>query len=389
MGRPRTAVGAHGEIRVIGYTDASRNEKVAEGQRAAVYVARTRYRDTDGRNRLVEASAATKARATTALKQKLTERQRIVSNGSMRSNMSVGRAADFWLTTLEGQELAEGTRRLYQGNVRRYVHGSSIEHLTLSEVNNVATLEKWLKTIADSSGNGAAKGARSVLGNTLSLAVRYGVLNHSALREAKTPKASAKKKAERDPDRVFTPEELTHLLEVAETHATARNHDLTDLFHFLAGTGVRINEALTMRWSDLDLAKGRVHIRGTKTEFSDRHLYLSERLVVRLTERHQRLTESGQQEPHGSHVVFHSPGTNDRTKPRNRDNLLKRLRVVFDAAGATWATSHTFRHGVITRIVEAGHDIGLAADQAGHSDLRTTQAYIGRKRDTRVLAGVL
>lgn len=394
MGRPRTEVGTHGKITVTGYADAERTKRIPEGSRAkaATWVARTRFRDRDGRARLVEAGGATKGKAETALKAKLLDRQQTVSNGSLRSDLSVGAAADVWLATLEGAELAEGSRNLYAGNVARYVKGSEIEHLTLREANNVGTLERWLKTVADEHGNGAAKGARSVLSGTFALAVRYGVLPHNALKDTRTPKATVAKEATRDPDRAFTQAEVDHLLTVAETNLTATKHDLADVLHFLAGTGVRINEALCLRWEDLNLGTGEVHIRGTKTEFSDRHLHLSARLCQRLSDRLDRLkaqdAETGLRVA-GTGVVFHSPGTLDREKPRNRDNAIKQIRRVLDAAGLTWATSHTFRHTVITKIVEAGHDVGLAADQAGHSDLRTTSAYIGRKRSTKALADVL
>ena len=43
-----------------------------------------------------------------------------------------------------------------------------------------------------------------------------------------------------------------------------------DLIAFLAGTGARIDEARRVRWQDINLERGRVYLRGTKSETSDR-----------------------------------------------------------------------------------------------------------------------
>lgn len=380
MGRPRTPVGQAGRITVTG--------------KAGAYTARARFRDSDGRSRLVEASGTTKGKAETRLKAKLKDRQASVSSGEWRPDMTVGAAVEKWLAdVMPDRRLSETSRALYVGNARRYITGSQLEHLTLAEANRVATLEGWLRRIVNGHGKGAAKGARSVLSHVLATAVRYDALPSSAMRDTKTPTAATPKTANRDADRAFTPAERDHLLAVADTHPAAIKYDVVDLLHFLAGTGVRITEALAVRWDDVDLATGELHVRGTKTEFADRHLHmpgwLTERLSARLEGLRAQDRDSGVVGLAGRGVVFHSPGTADRDKPRNRDNAIKKIRTVMDAAGMPWATSHTFRHTVITRIVEAGHDIGMAADQAGHSDLRTTTAYIGRKRSTAALRDVL
>ena len=196
----------------------------------------------------------------------------------------------------------------------------------------------------------------------------------------------------RQTDRSFTESERLRLLSVIDRHPSARRLDLVDLMAYMIGTGVRISEALGQRWEDVALDTGAVHVRGTKTRFSDRVIYLPDWLRERLAARLVRLRREGLHDgtpPTGADVVFHSPGTGDRTRPRNRDNAIKRIRHILDDAGFEWATSHSFRHTAITRILEAGFDIGIAADHAGHADVRTTQAYIGRKRDTSLAARAL
>jgi integrase len=42
----------------------------------------------------------------------------------------------------------------------------------------------------------------------------------------------------------------------------------------LTFAGLRIGEALALKWSDLDLANGTLRVRGTKTDAADRTVYL-------------------------------------------------------------------------------------------------------------------
>jgi integrase len=66
-----------------------------------------------------------------------------------------------------------------------------------------------------------------------------------------------------------------------------------DLVAFLAGTGVRIDESRCLRWDQVDLDTGRVYVRGTKSETSDRWLNLPDWLVTRLASRTERDGQDG------------------------------------------------------------------------------------------------
>ena len=318
------------------------------------------------------------------------------------AELTVIAAARLWLAQIERDDFAEATVRQYRGSLARYVERHEIAGMTLAQANNVPTLETWLREIAEQRGLGAAAGARKVLRGTIALAVRYGVLPTNAFGDVRMPRLRPKPRLRyradgtprepRQPDRSFTDAERSHVMAVADRSRVARRLDLADMIAFMAGTGVRIGEAVGQRWEDTDLAAGTVHVRGTKTKASDRLIHLPEWLVSRLEDRLRRLekldAESGTCLA-GTGVVFHSPNTTGRERPRDRDNAINGIRRVLDEAGLEWATPHSFRHTAITRILEAGFDIGLAADHAGHADVRTTQSYIGRRRDTRLAATAL
>lgn len=65
--------------------------------------------------------------------------------------------------------------------------------------------------------------------------------------------------------RVWSPEEIARLIAAAETLATRREaqFNYAPLIHLLALTGLRVGEALALRWGDVDLLAGELHVRGS------------------------------------------------------------------------------------------------------------------------------
>jgi len=346
--------------------------------------ARVKFRDADGVLRDVERFATTKARAEANLKAALGERKAPANGDTMRSDMSVTAAGKVWLTQVKrpDSKLSDNTREQYEAAFNRYVKGSRITGLTLREANRVPVLEGYLQGVAESHGTGAAKTARSVLSNIIGLAVRYKVLDHNAMRDVRPAQAVLGKTVERDTSRALTRAERDAVLKVADDNETAQHADVSDLVWFLAGTGVRISEALGQRWSDVDLEAGTVLVRGTKTEHSKRRLSLPEWLLARLTDRAAERGTVG--------LVFPSPGVSDTSKVRDRRNVARVFRLVLDEAGFPWATPHTFRRTVATLLDEAGLPIALAANQLGHANpAMTARVYLGRKGDMSAAAAAL
>ncbi len=386
MPRPKTILNTAGSIRLSAQVRDSQGRWVAApaGMKAERWKARTRHRDSDGVLREVTRFASTKSRAESVLKAALVERSAPTRNTVIRPDMSLKDAATLWLEKVDRRDskLSDNTRKQYRDAYRRYVDGSSIIGLTLREMNSVSVLESWLQETADSRGTGAAKTARSVVSSVIALAVRYGALPYNAMREVRPAKASAAKTSERDSTRALSRAERQHVLEVADTHHSAIAADVTDIVYFLAGTGVRISEALGQLWEDVDLEAGTVLVRGTKTVHSQRLLSLPEWLLLRLKARATVKRPTG--------LVFASPGTRERLKQRDRRNVARVFRQVLDDAGFPWATPHTFRRTVATLLDEAGLPIALAASQLGHADpAMTARVYLGRKGSTAAAGAVL
>lgn len=139
---------------------------------------------------------------------------------------------------------------------------------------------------------------------------------------------------------------------------------------FLAVTGLRIGEAIAIRWSDLNgdvlrverrIYEGRVS--DPKTRSSVRELPLPAAILERL---------SGLRQSRCDGWVFQS---RDGT-PVNPGNALKRyIRPVVKALGLSIGGWHDFRHTLATRLLTTGTPLKIASGILGHSDARATLGY--------------
>jgi integrase len=147
-------------------------------------------------------------------------------------------------------------------------------------------------------------------------------------------------------------------------------------FSFLARTGLRVSEALAVRWQDVE--DERVYVRrrfykGTfaqpKSTHGRRTVPIPPALVLELT--HHRVTSDyGAQED----LVF----TNRRGEPLDSAYLAKSvLKPAALAAGVPWASFHTFRHTCLTELLRSGLSPKEVQVWAGHhSAAFTLSVYV-------------
>ena len=365
--------------------------------------ARGRYRDADGERFDATASGDTEARAKRALQAKVEEHRTTYRGGDATLNQDtpVARAAELWLEAakrkrVRDKPLSPRTLEQYEGNLRRYVVRTSIGSRQLAKANNVSVIEQWLATIADNHGNGAATSARRVLSNTLSHAERQGAIPASVMSRVQTPSAGVGTKGDRkcldsdcdldcgkrhlDTRRAFTEPEVHRLFSDTAASDAA---DITDLMHFLFGTGARIREALEgVSWDDVDLVGRTVRVRGTKTASADRILSLSTELAERLAQRGHTWGTVG--------LVFGTTRFDTLLgRPREVHNVLRGIRAALNEAGLSWAGSHTFRRTVASWMDASSAPLAEIANQLGHADVNTTAGYLGRRQTPTRAAAVM
>jgi integron integrase len=173
----------------------------------------------------------------------------------------------------------------------------------------------------------------------------------------------------------------------------------------LYGTGMRLNEGLSLRVKDLDLERLEVTVRQGKGK-KDRPTCLPASLVQPLTAHLARIrliwegdTLSGRpgvflpsslekKYPNGGkewalYWVFPSkkPALDPRSGTRRRHHVFdqsfsRALQLAVKASGISKkVTAHTFRHSFATHLLENGYDIRTVQELLGHSDVSTTQIY--------------
>lgn len=371
-GRPRLPVGTYGSI--------STRSAPSSTKKRPRYIASVRFRDPDGITRPVTATGQTKTDAEYRLKIRLTQRQEEIRGSHVTSASTVTRLGQLWLD--QTHDWVANTREAYSGTVSNHVN-EQLGGLTLAEL-RPALVAAALIRVRGESGPGAAKLTKTVLAGMCDWAVEQGAINANPARVKVTIPRTAKKTP-----RALTVEQTEELCDRlrSDTEAVER-YDLADLVEWMLGTGARIGEACAAREAPVvDLAHGTWEVNATlirvkgaglmiqprpKTEAGWRRLALPSHLIE-MVKRRQTELRFGTDE----RVVFPSPHDRALRDPRNTNRELRR---VLDRLGYEWATSHTFRKTVASRLDEAGLTPREIADQLGHAKpSMTLDVYMGRK----------
>ena len=327
------------------------------------YVARARFRDFDGRTRKVEVWGTSGAAAERALILSLADRS-APSGESITGSSRLSELAVVWLAELERSNLATNSQRRYRELVEHHIL-PGVGGLMVREA-TVAPLDRFIRSVADNTGAATAKGARTVLSQMLGLAARYDAIPQNPIRDT-SPVTSVRKEI-----RALTEREVRALRAKLAADKKAVVAGLPDLADFMLGTGVRIGEALALRWADLDLGSpiATVTNTGTVVRVEGKGLTIQDRLmlppfVVAMLLRRQ----VDQSVANAWDLVFpSSAGT-----LREPQNLHRQWRNARDRAGFGWVTPHTFRKSVATAI--ALGDLRAAADQLVHSGTAVAERH--------------
>ena len=140
------------------------------------------------------------------------------------------------------------------------------------------------------------------------------------------------------------------------------------LFELLAATGLRISEAVALRWGDLRLDGDacvrvrRAYVRGAYGPPKSRHGYRDVPLGFELV-RALRERRAGSEWPGDRDLVFPSlAGT-----VMDQGNLASRaLKPAAEEAGVPWAAFHAFRHYCASALIADGRNIVQVSRWLGH-----------------------
>jgi integrase len=383
MARAALGLGESGDIQYTRQQLIDGKWKTAKNGSADRWKARVHYRGHDGTYAQLYGFGKTKIAAKQALDRKLKEKQRTRATEGLTSRTKLVDAGKQWVEDIQRSDSGLSPRSIddYRRTFFRYIDapGSSLRGLTLAEADDPGLLTSFLRHVADHHGSGAVKQTRIVLRHIFAMAVRLRAIPSNPMRDVGRVSPRTSKRTGRDTSRAFTRDERDHVVQFAYDLAaeeglnprTRRKRETTaDLIAFLAGTGVRINEARTLRWEHVDLSSGVVIIPGTKTRAAYRTVNLTSWLADHLRDRAERVGTSG--------YVFGAPAHEHNDKLWDQSKSSNALNDVLRAAGHPWVTPHSFRRTIVTDLHKSGVPLNEVADWAGHADVVVTSRYLGR-----------
>lgn len=378
MPRPRLSPGTYGNI----YSTQNPN---------GTWTAKARFRDLDGKTRLIERTAPSKAKAELRLKEHLTERAHQHQSSELKGTSPVSvLAAQWWEHYEEQGKGAVQTVRMYQDALRLHLL-PRLGELTLNEC-TPGRLTLHMKGIATDHGYASAKRAKSVLSNMFKFAVSRDAVTRNPVRDVQLPaQPKSQVKALSYFEAVKLREQLTD--------------DVRAVLDVLLGTGCRIGEVLALRWEDLDLRPGRssVSINGTlvhdengklvrqshpKSKTSEQHLFLPEFVAEMLRDR-----KENHMPPHARTTAWAVPSAyvfpSTIGTAWEPNNFRKKWRAQVAAAGFPGLKPHEIRKTVATYLANA-EGISAASLQLGHSsEAITEQHYVARSLFAPDMSGLL
>jgi len=323
-------------------------------------------RDATGKRRqLVKGGFATKRDAQLALQRRLTELQ---SGIDVPGRLSIGEYLGEWITAR--RDLRPSTAKAYREHVTNYLVPALgtvlLRDLRVRHVD--AFLSELIRPERERPLSAATvRRIYATLRKALNDAVARRLIAYNPALHVHLPREW------RDPVQVWTPEQVAHFLDAAE------DDRLHALFHLVAMTGLRRGEVIGLRWSDVDLEQGSLHVAQAAVQFggrvvigppktrSGRRLVPLDALTVQVLRDHQRRQQQDRRHwgPawQDTGLVF----TREDGSLLSPELVSRRFRHISQQAGLPVIRFHDLRHTSASLALAAGVAMKVVSDRLGHS----------------------
>jgi integrase len=288
-----------------------------------------------------------------------------------------------WLDAQRGN-LAPKTVEVYQWALDKWVVPNlGQRYVSELTIDDVARLVARMKSEGKKAWT--IRAVLTPLSRMMSHAVRGGLAASNPVRGLDK---SERPKGDQRQMRILSSEEIGRLLaiplrsrsDMSYFEAAQPKPPLSDhwrpLITFLLFTGMRISEALNVRWEDVSLEDGTVTVRESKTlAGTGRSVILIPALTSILRRERLRSAYSAPQD-----YVF----PNMKGGMLNRHYILgKVLKPACVAAGIPHTTLHELRHTFASILIGQGNDPTLVSEQLGHANPSITMSIYAKLFDSK------
>lgn len=181
------------------------------------------------------------------------------------------------------------------------------------------------------------------------------------------PAAVIKPYSEKKRERYLSEDELKALLDALDTAEGAEADIAIERYEaaairLLIFTGCRVSEIITLKWTDVDLAKGRITLKQHKTDqYGDK--------IIPLNKPALEILKTLPQKDGNPYVIV------GRVEGEHLINIQKPWRRVRKAAELEDVRLHDLRHSFASFAVGAGIPLALIGGLLGHRSVQTTARY--------------
>ena len=304
------------------------------------------------------------------------------SSDKIKPDMPFGDWIDFWYQTYCRHTLRITTRTDYENRIYNHIIPEigkiPLNRLSQSDLQQFYAKEKTdgrklhAKTYGKGLSDRTIRGIHANCRTALQRAVQERLIRTNPAVGCKLPPKKAREM------QVLTQNEIIRFLH------QAKEEGCYELFLLELGTGMRRGEILALKWRDLNLKTGELHISRQvlkvngkvlistpKTKSSNRMILLPPEMTELLAELKTRTD---------SEWIFPSPL--DLTQPRHPSAVYHRFQKILERANCKRVRFHDLRHTFATMALENGMDIKTLSAMIGHVSAETTLNIYSHITDT-------
>jgi integrase len=265
-----------------------------------------------------------------------------------------------WLKQAE-TELRPSTVRTYCQTLEPLV--ASLGHLRLDRLNAALIAGEFAALKRKGKGARRLQLAHGYLKACLDQAVALDVLGSNPMAKVPRPRWEPRER------RYWTIEEATRFVAITSESPTK----WAPLFTILVTCGLRISEALALRWADVDVRAGTVTIERALVWAGNRHVLgpvktKAARRVVHLPEVAARAFQRLPRDLDAEQFIFRT----EANKPPRPDHLRDPMTDLCKRAGVHYLNIHGLRHVAAVLALKAVQDPHMVQRRLGHSHVNVT-----------------